>query len=316
MKKLAWMVPALIAGLVVTGCNMTKTQNTVQQKPVSVEADPDNIGNMETQKIPGVTVNTWVPAREKPIPAVAQTTPYTVAKGDTLSSIAQQYNLRWQDIAAANPGVDANKLRVNQTIFLPGVVDVTNKRPASAPRAVTTPVKIAAPAPAVAASDNVYVVKKGDTLGHIAVAHKVKVADLKSVNNLKSDKINEGQKLKLPANANVKVGGTTTKVEGPKSVKSPGPAPTPVEKEPVVVPPVQPVDKEKDTLVAPPVLPVDPENAAAARTHTVVANEDIFSIALKYGISPSELRETNNINVNNVAVGTVLKIPPPTVPAP
>lgn len=45
-----------------------------------------------------------------------------------------------------------------------------------------------------------YVVKKGDTLGHIAVLYggKLTPADIKKANNLRSDKLSIGQKLKIP----------------------------------------------------------------------------------------------------------------------
>ena len=43
-----------------------------------------------------------------------------------------------------------------------------------------------------------FVVQKGDTLGKIASAAKVSVAEIKRINNLKNDVIREGQKLKLP----------------------------------------------------------------------------------------------------------------------
>jgi LysM repeat protein len=43
----------------------------------------------------------------------------------------------------------------------------------------------------------VYTVKKGDTLSEIAQKHKTTVSKLKKLNNLKSDKLQIGQKLKL-----------------------------------------------------------------------------------------------------------------------
>jgi LysM repeat protein len=43
----------------------------------------------------------------------------------------------------------------------------------------------------------IYVVKSGDTLGHIAQRHKVTVSQLKKWNGLKSDFLRVGQKLKI-----------------------------------------------------------------------------------------------------------------------
>jgi len=55
----------------------------------------------------------------------------------------------------------------------------------------------AAPAPA-AATGNIYTVKAGDSLGRIARANAITVADLRSANNLRSDVIFPGQKLVIP----------------------------------------------------------------------------------------------------------------------
>lgn len=48
--------------------------------------------------------------------------PYTVKKGDTLYGIARQRygdGKQWTKIAAANPGLKANSLKVGQTITVP-----------------------------------------------------------------------------------------------------------------------------------------------------------------------------------------------------
>ena len=43
----------------------------------------------------------------------------------------------------------------------------------------------------------IYLVKSGDTLSHIAKRHKVSVRQIKQWNNLKSDFLRVGQKLKI-----------------------------------------------------------------------------------------------------------------------
>ncbi len=53
-----------------------------------------------------------------------------------------------------------------------------------------------------------------------------------------------------------------------------------------------------------------PGEAAAAGTHTVQAGENLYRIALKYGLSWQELAEFNGItNPNTLVVGQVLRIP-------
>ena len=53
-----------------------------------------------------------------------------------------------------------------------------------------------APAPD---ADGTYTVKSGDVLGSIAKKHGTTVAKLREANNLKTDQIKVGQKLKIPA---------------------------------------------------------------------------------------------------------------------
>ena len=54
---------------------------------------------------------------------------------------------------------------------------------------------LSAAAVAATTSTRVYKVKRGDTLGAIAIRYHVRVSDLKKWNNLRGDMIREGQKL-------------------------------------------------------------------------------------------------------------------------
>lgn len=61
-------------------------------------------------------------AKPPPRPAPTPGTTYTVAKGDTFWSIAQQVygdGKLWTKIEQANPGVDMNALKVGQVIKIP-----------------------------------------------------------------------------------------------------------------------------------------------------------------------------------------------------
>lgn len=122
------------------------------------------------------------PFTTPPVPAAAGTQ-HTVASGENFWSIAKKYGVRHKDIVAANPTVVPTKMKIGQKINIPPK--------AAAP----TP----APAATAGANANTYVVKSGDTLGHIARRHRVKLNVLKTMNNLTSDLIRIGQKLTLPA---------------------------------------------------------------------------------------------------------------------
>jgi len=57
-----------------------------------------------------------------PAPAPEATRFHTVQNGDTLWKIATKVygsGQRWRDIAAANPGLDTNKMKVGQTLVIP-----------------------------------------------------------------------------------------------------------------------------------------------------------------------------------------------------
>jgi LysM repeat protein len=247
---------------------------------------------------------------EVEIKPVAATTAYKVASGDTISGIAARYGLRWQDVVAVNPGITPNKIRVGQTIQLPGQVDLSK---CVAPKKAAGP-KVSAPkttapkgAKAPTGPSTTYVVKSGDTLGGIAYRHGVKVAAIRSANNMTSDKLSVNQKLTIPAGT--KKAGPEVKVAEPKV-------------EPVAEPKVEPIAEPKVEPVAPPpvdtnttVAPVNvvaPVNAVAApstQTYTVKEGEDLYAVAIRWGVSPSDLKALNNLTSTDLKAGMVLQIP-------
>ena len=71
-------------------------------------------------------------------------------------------------------------------------------------------------------------VKRGENLTRIAKRYGVSIADLRAANNLKTDRINAGQKLGIPASK-----------AKPSATPAPAPAPgaTAAESQPLVLPP-------------------------------------------------------------------------------
>ncbi|PAE25755.1 LysM peptidoglycan-binding domain-containing protein [Bacillus sp. 7894-2] len=127
-----------------------------------------------------------------PAPANTAKT-YTVKSGDTLSKIALSHNISLKDLMSWN-GLSTH-------LIYPGQVFKVSK-PAGNTSGDTGEQAGSAPAPSSPAnggSSEVYVVKKGDTLGGIASKYKTTVQQIKEWNKLSSDLILIGQKLNLSA---------------------------------------------------------------------------------------------------------------------
>ena len=123
-----------------------------------------------------------------PVPEVAGTE-YVVVKGDSLAKIAKKHGVKLSALKAANPGVEPTKLKVGQKLSVPA-----SSGGAPAPAVTGGPVSAG-----TAAAGEAYTVKSNDSLTKIAKAHGTTVKALKAENNLNTDHIKVGQKLKIPA---------------------------------------------------------------------------------------------------------------------
>ena len=110
---------------------------------------------------------------------------HRVNSGETLSSIASQYQVRSRDLIVLNTLRNANHVEVGQTLRLPS--NAVMPRPAFKPVAVT---------PIPGATE--HTVAKGQTLTQIAKAYKLPVASLISINQLSDpNKVEVGTRLYL-----------------------------------------------------------------------------------------------------------------------
>jgi len=329
----------LVAGcLLLQGCGMfgKPKDHTVSELPGG-DLPPVEVQIIEpaASASPVEVVPATVETAPVTLPPVASTTPYTIQKGDTISAVAYKYNLRWQDVVAVNPGISPNRLRIGQVIQLPGQIDLSQVRavPATTPKAprasapkVSAP-KAAAPA---AGSTTTYVVKPGDSLSVIAHRHGIKTADLRAANGIKGDKIIVGQKLKIVGATKTSAGATSAKAATPAAapkmaapkatasapkaetkpqatVAAPPPAPAPAVVETVAPAPVESAPVKVETAAPVTVSPVaaDPN----VQTYTVKEGEDLYAVAIRWGVSPSDLKSLNNLTGSELKAGSVLKIP-------
>ncbi len=106
-------------------------------------------------------------------------------KGDSFYTIGKKFGVSASAIAKANPGVDSTRLKIGQKLTIPATASGSSVR--------TSVVEAN-----LGGAENTYVVKAGDTLSKIAKASGASIDDIRALNGLKTDRINVGQKLKLP----------------------------------------------------------------------------------------------------------------------
>ncbi|GIO23421.1 LysM peptidoglycan-binding domain-containing protein [Oceanobacillus sp. J11TS1] len=109
---------------------------------------------------------------------------YTVKSGDTLSGIAHKHGISLNNLMKWN--------NLSTTLIYPGNKLTVSQNGSSSSNASSGSSKSGS-----SSSSSTYTVKSGDSLSKIARQHGTTVSKLKSINNLSSDLIIVGQKLKV-----------------------------------------------------------------------------------------------------------------------
>jgi LysM repeat protein len=200
-----------------------------------------------------------------------QQTNYTVVKGDALIKIANRYHVTVGEIQQWN--------NLNGTIIYPGqvlkvsapgqTVSVSTTNPTIEKKTATT----STTQQTTTVSTSIYTVKSGDCLSKIAVQYGMTVKQLKSLNNLTSDMIYVGQKLK--------VYGNTTTAAKPKT------------QTPSTQPKSQPTS-----------------NPTVSVTEYIVKSGDTLGkIAKTYQTTVQNLKSLNSLTSDMIYVGQKLRVP-------
>ncbi len=256
------------------------------------------------------------------VPAATYTT-YIVQRGDYLSKISKKFNIRIDAIRKANPSIKKDVVFVGMKLKLPGNVDVGEQK---------MPVVKAQPAKKTyTGATKEYVVKNGDTLGAIAYGNGINIRQLKALNNLTSDNLRIGQKLKIPAEKVVKKSAKAPAKAAEANkvntvVKSETPAPakkeeevkkqvaeTPAEKTEVLdpAPAEKAADKEEPAAeAATPVADDAASNGDKHETYVVQEGDDMTGVSIRWGVSAAAIRELNNLGEKDqLTPGQILKLP-------
>jgi len=198
-----------LTAMLIQGCKREQNNEAENQPPVDTNMVVMNTNPPPTEvSNPPVVAPVVVPP---PVYAVAATE-YVVVHGDTLGKIAKRHGLTLKAIQAANPGVEPAKLKVGQKLSIPA-----SSGGAAAPAMMGGPASTGS-----SLGEEAYTVKSGDSLTKIAKAHGTTVKAIKAENNLNTDHIKVGQKLKIPARSEA-----AAPVPAPAPMPSPGTAPAP-----------------------------------------------------------------------------------------
>ena len=205
-----------LLALLMQGCKKEPDANTASLSDQATNAtaptfDQTNMAAADTNPPTAPTNLPTAVVMAPPTTPAAGQTDYKIAQGDTFSTLAKKFHVSIKAIEDANPGLEPTKLKIGQTVHIPaptvaaaGSAIVTGAATENTPGAQT------------------YVVKSGDSLSKIAGEFGITVKALRSANNLATDKIVVGQKLRVP----VKATATGAATDTTSSASSSGPATT------------------------------------------------------------------------------------------
>ncbi len=199
---------------------------------------------------------------------------YTVKSGDSLWSISRKFGVTVNDLKKVN-NLSSNLLSIGQNLIIPGKKNNT--------------------------SSNEYVVKKGDTLYGIANKYNVSIDNLKSYNNLSTDSLSIGQKIKIPDN---KVNSNEYVVKSGDSLYSIS------RKYGVSVDELMSVNNLKSTVLSVgQVLKIPNSGEVTNVIYTVKKGDSLWSIAKNNKTTVDAIVKLNNLSNANLSIGQKLLLP-------
>ena len=209
------------------------------------------------------------------------TNTYVVQKGDTLYSIANKLGTTVSELKKEN-NLTSNTLQIGQVLRIP-TKEIYEEE------------------------ENVYVVKKGDTLYSIAAANNTTVDELKKVNNLTSNILSTGQLLKIPSALLPESTYTVKKGDSLYSI---------AKKYNTTVDELKRTNNLTSNILSiGQVLKLPSDKASNVEkeentiSYTVQKGDSLYSIARKYDTTIDRIKDLNNLTTNLLSIGQVLLIP-------
>ncbi len=231
---------------------------------------------------------------------------YRVKSGDTLGGIAAKHRVSITTIKRTN-GISGSTIRTGQVLKIPHVGGTTYASSKTSTKQTRSTIK--------------YKVKRGDTLGGVAARHRVKIATIKSTNNLKSNNIMVGQTLTIPGSS-YKASSSTSKRSGQTvkyKVKRGDTLGGVAARHKVKIATIKNANNLKSnnimvgqTLTIPGSSYVASSSTAKGSKPTkykVKRGDTLGGIAARHNVKLASIKSANNISGSNIRVGQVISIP-------
>lgn len=209
------------------------------------------------------------------------TNTYVVQKGDTLYNIANKLGTTVSELKKEN-NLTSNTLQIGEVLRVP-TKEIYEEE------------------------ENIYIVKKGDTLYSIAMANNTTVDELKKANNLTSNILSTGQLLKIPSALLPESTYTVKKGDSLYSIAN---------KYNTTVDELKRINNLTSNILSIGQvlkLPSDKESNIEKEentiSYTVQKGDSLYSIARKYDTTIDRIKDLNNLTTNLLSIGQVLLIP-------
>lgn len=242
---------------------------------------------------PSLLKNNWEELAEAVVRAVASYVgvPYSsgssslnthvVKSGDTLWSIAKKYGVSVEELKEKN-NLTSNALSINQVLLIPGEDESSVEVPSSS---------------------EYYTVKAGDSLYAIANKYGMSVDELKDLNNLTSNLLTIGQRLRIKKGINEEnTGETYTVVKGDNLYQI-------ALKFDTTVDALKTLNGLNNNVLSIGQVLKIPSSDNNEIIYTVVAGDNLYQIARRFGTTVTAIMNRNNLATNVLSIGQKLIIP-------
>ena len=206
------------------------------------------------------------------------TNTYVVQKGDTLYSIANKLGTTVSELKKEN-NLTSNTLQIGEVLRIP-TKEIYEEE------------------------ENIYIVKKGDSLYSIANKYNTTVEELKRINNLTSNILSIGQVLKLPSdkasdveNEENTISYTVQKGDSLYSI---------ARKYDTTIDRIKDLNNLTTNLLSIGQVLLIPTDTNLETTYTVKKGDSLYSIAKKYNTTVDRLKQLNNLTSNLLSIGQIL----------